>query len=52
MVKIKKYCRNGNELAIVVEAPNVIKCVKVALMNTGEVIDSLAANLELSLIHI
>ena len=47
LVRIKKYCRDGGELAIVVEAPNVIKCVKIALMNTGKIVGSLISNLEL-----
>ena len=46
LVRIKKYCRDGGELAIVVEAPNIIKCVKIALMNTGKIYGSLVANLE------
>jgi len=46
LVKIKGYCVNGNELAIVVEGPNVIRCVKIALMNTGKIVGSLMSNLE------
>jgi len=46
LVRIKKYCRDGGELAIVIETPNVINCVKIALMNTGKILGSLVSNLE------
>ena len=46
LVKIKPYCINGNELGVVVEPRNVINCVKVALIRTGEVVGSLISNLE------
>ena len=46
LVKIAAYCRNGGELAVVVETPNVINCVKVVLMGTGKKISSLVSNLE------
>ena len=46
LVRINKYCRDGGELAIVVEAPNVINCVKIAIMNTGKIVSSLISNLE------
>ena len=47
LVKIKPYCINGNELGVVVEPRNVINCVKIALIRTGEVVGSLISNLEL-----
>ena len=47
LVKIKKYCRHGNELAIVVEVPDVINCVKIVLMDRDKTISSLVTNLEL-----
>lgn len=48
LVRIKRYCRDGGELAIVVEGPNVIRCVKIALMNTGKIVGSLMSNLEVA----
>ena len=46
LVRIKRYCRDGGELAIVIETPNAINCVKIALMNTGKILGSLVSNLE------
>ena len=46
LVKIKAYCKHGGNFAVVVEAPNCIKCVKVVLMKTGERVSSLTSNLE------
>jgi len=46
LVRIKPYCVNGGEFAVVVESPNVINCVKVVLMGAGKVISSLVSNLE------
>ena len=46
LVKIKPYCVNGSQFAVVIEAPNVINCVKVVLMGTGKKISSLVSNLE------
>ena len=46
LVRIKSYCKAGGELAIVVETPNVINCVKIALVNTGKILGSLVSNLE------
>ena len=46
LVRIKSYCVNGGELGIVVEPRNVINCVKIALIKTGDVVGSLVSNLE------
>ncbi len=46
LVKIKNYCRHGGSIAVVVEAPNVINCVKISLITTGKVISSLKSNLD------
>ncbi len=46
LVRIRAYCKHGGNLAIVVEAPNCIKCVKIVLTKSGERISSLSSNLE------
>ena len=46
MVRVKPYCKCGGELAIVLEIPNVINCVKIIIMRTGKKISSLVTNLE------
>ena len=46
LVRIRAYCKHGGNLAIVVEAPNCIKCVKIVLTKSGERISSLTSNLE------
>ena len=46
LVRVKPYCKCGGELAIVLEIPNVINCVKIIIMRTGKKISSLVTNLE------
>ena len=46
LVRIKDYCKYGNKFAIIVSAPDHLKCGKIHVFDVNKTISALWANLE------
>ena len=46
LVKLKKYCRDSNRFAVVVNSPDNLNCVKIMFLDNGQLVSALVKNLE------